>query len=59
MYPKYENTPEGRARAALEHPDGEEYPGANDWAKEELIKHGDDPRDVERKYGPMRGRRYP
>ena len=51
MYPSYPNTEEGQARRVLDHPDGEEYPGANDYAREILIKNGDNPRDVYKKYG--------
>lgn len=53
MYPRYPDTPEGRAREVLEHPEGEEYPGQFDAYKEILIAAGWDPAEVTRRYGPL------
>lgn len=45
MYDKYKE-----AKRALSHPDGEEYPGALDWAREEIRNHGEDPDDIKTQY---------
>ena len=59
MYPKYDDTDEGRALEALEHPDGEEYPGAHDSDKETLVECGWEMREVEKRFGKKYGVRGP
>jgi len=49
MYP--DRPKEDRALEALEHPDGEEYPGANDCYRDDLIESGWSEGEVERRFG--------
>ena len=51
MYPQYPDTPEGRARATLEHPHGEEYPGQYDYERKLLMDASDNPSEIEERYG--------
>jgi hypothetical protein len=55
MWESYDNTPVGRAIEALEHPDGEEYPGSNDCYKKILKENGWTEEEVTEKYGPEYG----
>ena len=50
MYPTYEHIEdedERRSLEALDHPDGEEYPGAHDGYKRVLRERGYDPREYD------------
>jgi len=38
------------ARESLSHPDGEEYPGALDWARKIIRDHDEDPDDIKTQY---------
>jgi hypothetical protein len=55
MYPQYDDTEEGRALEALNHPSGEEYPGAHDSDKKTLADHGWSQDEIEKRFGPSHG----
>jgi len=52
VYPKYEDTEEGHALEALEHPHGEDHPGAHDCYRKVLLEKGWDERELVRRFGP-------
>lgn len=54
MYPSYEDSKEGRALEALDHPHGEDYPGAFDCYRKDLEDLGWSKQEIELRFGSFR-----